>query len=413
MSKNPYILKNGKEHQKFTKTGIWKVRTKHRYDIGLLNSLVLFFKNTNFTVYDFGCGDASYSKALIEKEIDVKCYDGNPNTVTITDGLGEILDLVSDFKLPIRDWVICFEVGEHIPKEYESKFIENLCKHATKGIILSWSITNQGGSGHVNCQDNEYVKSCLRKHGFIDNKKLENIFRENITKKNRYFRKTIMIFEKQTTEKFSPLRLVEEFKKVQDLPNFIFYHVGLSLRNLEIKETECWKGLRCRQYPEELASLLEFAKTNNITSYLELGCNTGGTLLALDSYLRSNGVNIQSLGIDKRYKPLKVYENYNKKYPNCKIIQQDALIFIPKHNYDLGFIDIDHSYETTKKAFDILKNSCRFIAFHNIYCKSYPGVGKFWNEIKVFYFSLEILNTDNRFPKPLGIGVLKMPANKI
>ena len=35
------------------------------------------------------------------------------------------------------DWVICLEVAEHIPKEYEETFVNNLVKATPNGIVLS------------------------------------------------------------------------------------------------------------------------------------------------------------------------------------------------------------------------------------------------------------------------------------
>ena len=59
------------------------------------------------------------------------------------------------------------EVGEHIPKEYEDIFINNLHNNNNKGIILSWAILGQGGFGHVNEQNNDYIKSKMSNLGYI------------------------------------------------------------------------------------------------------------------------------------------------------------------------------------------------------------------------------------------------------
>merc|ERR1739842_266376 len=64
------------------------------------------------------------------------------------------------------DWAMSIEVGEHIPAESEDIFIDNITKHACKGIILSWAVPGQGGQGHINEQYNGHVIEQLKKRGF-------------------------------------------------------------------------------------------------------------------------------------------------------------------------------------------------------------------------------------------------------
>lgn len=53
---------------------------------------------------------------------------------------------------------------------------------------------------------------------------------------------------------------------------------------------------------------------------------------------------------------------------------------LPKIQYDLGFIDGDHSYEGTKKDFDYLKDKCKYIIFHDVY--SCEGKRKCFEELE-------------------------------
>ena len=76
------------------------------------------------------------------------------------------------------DWVISLEVGEHIPKEYENIFIENLHKNNIRGIVLSWAIKGQGGDGHVNEQDNYYIKNIFQDLCYENDLEAENTLRE-------------------------------------------------------------------------------------------------------------------------------------------------------------------------------------------------------------------------------------------
>ena len=100
------------------------------------------------SVYDFGAGLGWYGKALLaDDEGDgfrlrsYKAFDGAENIQDIfPDGFVEHLDLSKPVYLSVRDWVLSLEVGEHIPRQYESAFIDNLHRHNTQGIVLSWAI---------------------------------------------------------------------------------------------------------------------------------------------------------------------------------------------------------------------------------------------------------------------------------
>ena len=48
------------------------------------------------------------------------------------------------------DWVMSFEVVEHLPPQFEDIFLKNLERHNSKGIILRWAIQWQEGFGHFN-----------------------------------------------------------------------------------------------------------------------------------------------------------------------------------------------------------------------------------------------------------------------
>ena len=138
---------------------------KHCYDSGLNDVLLKHLKGKS--VFDFGCGDGNYLKNLKEVCNIVKGCDGNPHTEGLTDGLGFEADLSIPQDFGEYDWVISFEVGEHIPKEFEDVFIDNLCNHAKEGIIMSWAYPNQPGEGHINCQTTEYIIEKMYDKNFL------------------------------------------------------------------------------------------------------------------------------------------------------------------------------------------------------------------------------------------------------
>ena len=196
----------------------------HIHDELLQESLLDFFKKENVTgVVDFGCGRGYYAKFLNDNNIPTDCYDGSPDTKTKTDGMCDVLDLAIDFDLNKQyDWVLCLEVGEHIPAKYFDAFIKNLCKHCNKGIVLSWAIKYQHGLGHVNCRSNQYIKNILSELGYINDIDAENKLRQNTVQK--WFRNTIMVFRKSSEYKDNKIKnrmtniSIDDFYKTNQVP---------------------------------------------------------------------------------------------------------------------------------------------------------------------------------------------------
>ncbi len=179
--------------------GYWcgkDVLEQHAFDPYLGRELVHFFLEEKAkSVADFGCGLADYVKMLRVYHIDCQGFDGNPDTPSLTDGVAEVLDLSQPFRLNKSfDWVLSLEVGEHIPPLYESTFIENLERHAKVGILLSWGIEGQGGFGHVNLRNNDYIKKLFRDKGYRDDLLVEQRLREHASLS--WFKKTLMVFRK-------------------------------------------------------------------------------------------------------------------------------------------------------------------------------------------------------------------------
>jgi hypothetical protein len=165
-----------------SKKGYWldeRLTHYHCTDKKLCKELVSFFKKeNNITVADFGCGLGEYVRHLNDNDIFAHGYDGNPMTSTYNEKC-YILDLSKPIDLDIYDGVISFEVGEHIPKECEDVFIENMHKTNKYGIILTWAPPHHAGYGHINCRDIDYIVNKICNLGYTLDIEATNQFRKN------------------------------------------------------------------------------------------------------------------------------------------------------------------------------------------------------------------------------------------
>lgn len=194
---------------KINSRGYWENPTAegHGHDEGLAKALVEFLEDNRdgiMTIWDVGCGDGYYTKYINEYG-NFLCFglDGNPNTESIAGEDCEIVDLSLPINFPSKSWVLCLEVGEHIPAEYEQTFLQNLDRLNRDGIILSWAIRGQGGDGHVNCLDNWEVIERMVNMGYHIDMSDTNRLRNKCAKYPEtgwWFRNTLMVFRRNIIE---------------------------------------------------------------------------------------------------------------------------------------------------------------------------------------------------------------------
>ena len=185
------------DNYEISERGYWigEVPECHAFDGVLAQAIANFFiEEQAQAVVDFGCGTGAYVAHLRKSGISAEGYDGNPETAALSSGIGKVLDLSQPVHLDAVDWVMSLEVGEHLPKQYETTFIENLMRHAKKGIVLSWAVKGQGGTGHFNEQDNDYIKAIFAKQGYINDLGAETQLREKA--QCGWFARSLMVFRK-------------------------------------------------------------------------------------------------------------------------------------------------------------------------------------------------------------------------
>ena len=180
-------------------TGAWTVTEEftHFLDRGLVEALARHFRDSS--VLELGAGTGCYTSALRRAGIPVRAYDGAPGIAELTGGLVHTADLTSDLTLQLgkksADWVLCLEVGEHIPRKHEDVLLHNVLDTARKGVIISWS--NNDGNGHVNRRPNEYVIEEMERRGFEHAPAVTKKLRAAVTRIH-WYRETIMVFRRRS-----------------------------------------------------------------------------------------------------------------------------------------------------------------------------------------------------------------------
>jgi hypothetical protein len=139
----------------------WKV------DPDLWRALMAVLPDTPVRIVDIGAGVGHYVEALSLQGHKVAGVDGIPGIDQLSGGK------VIEFNLtkavgwnPPADWALCIEVGEHIPEQFESVFLDNLAAAATEGLIVSWAYPGQRGRDHINCRLEGWVIDQLGQRGW-------------------------------------------------------------------------------------------------------------------------------------------------------------------------------------------------------------------------------------------------------
>jgi hypothetical protein len=173
----------------------WTADKYHQSSPALAEFLINYLKHSNY-VYDFGCGNAFYISELAKEGFSCQGIEGfklnnflHPNVT------------VADLSKPMRclrtGSVISLEVGEHIPKEGEQVFLNNITSHCDSDLIISWALPDQPGIGHVNCQPQEYIIDQIEKRGFIFLPVNTLEARNNVDDNCDWFRRTLLIFKRK------------------------------------------------------------------------------------------------------------------------------------------------------------------------------------------------------------------------
>ena len=168
-------------------------------DKRLMPRLVHYFKTRRVaetaSLGDFGAGGGWYSHVFNKYPwLTSSPFDYSPPPGSAVQFVDLSRPLGGD--MPVFDFVLCLEVGEHVPKALEDVLLDNIVSRARRGIVLSWALPGQNGTGHVNERSNNYVIGRMAKRRWTYRPHTSFVMRE--AAKFWWFRRTIMVFEPET-----------------------------------------------------------------------------------------------------------------------------------------------------------------------------------------------------------------------
>lgn len=172
-------------------TGIWVEPHNYVHDEPMVAELgKVFLEHDVLTSLDIGCGDGFVSKELSGLGILTLGIDGY-----VVDNHKNMLFVRHDLSAPLItnpfDAVTSFEVGEHIPAEFEDIFFKNLIQAEPRILVVSWAKPGQNGKGHVNCKPYEYISTRLSSFGY----KLDEVTTERLQSvSKRYWHQNNLMF---------------------------------------------------------------------------------------------------------------------------------------------------------------------------------------------------------------------------
>lgn len=157
------------------------------------------------SVFDFGCGLGYYVNFLNnylaeENPFDAHGFEGTQGikTIALTPAVIE-MDITKRMDLATeKGSVICFEVMEHLlPGEQEEAALQNINNFCDQWLVLSWAVVGQGGHGHNNCRNADYVVPRMEAFGFTLDTELTASARAAGGQDLPYFNNTLYVFKRK------------------------------------------------------------------------------------------------------------------------------------------------------------------------------------------------------------------------
>lgn len=181
---------------KIKSTGAWDYNNStkgNHFDEPLAENLNTLLNNN--TLLDFGCGLGKYINYIQTRNPDIKTIGIEPfvsESQRLVANCIVTQDLTETFDLGVKGNVMCLEVLEHIPQQFEDIAVDNIVRHCNDWLVISWAVPKQSGHGHVNCKSLEDVVNLFESKGFV--------FQQHLSVKIRkqarlwWFRNNVCVF---------------------------------------------------------------------------------------------------------------------------------------------------------------------------------------------------------------------------
>ena len=182
-----------------SETGVWSEEEQHAhiFSYNIAKWVKDFLRQRGLSyIYDFGCGSGKYTEYFNEVGLFCQGFDGHLPNNKVEKVYQH--DLTTPLELRVACNILCLEVWEHIPAEYEDAFLDNIIDNLgiRAYLILSVAVEGQEGLGHVNCRSNEYVINKLQERGVTYLPELTEQIRKEPEPYVSYFKNNLMIFKK-------------------------------------------------------------------------------------------------------------------------------------------------------------------------------------------------------------------------
>lgn len=180
------------------KTGIWSEDEAwtHAFSYSTAKYIGDYFEK-DVPVIDLGCGKGTYVQYLIDRGFkDVSGIEGSE-----LENMDSDIIFRWDLSQPLNNLshsgnVISIEVFEHIPRQFEAQFVQNILNCCSGKLVLSVAVEGQPGLGHVNCRNNDYVIALFEGQGFKFQAERTAEIRAKVEPHVDYLRNTLMVFER-------------------------------------------------------------------------------------------------------------------------------------------------------------------------------------------------------------------------
>ena len=166
-------------------SGAWRLHNDSAWPHGHIVDQTFAFALTQYitrkrpvghplTLLDVGAGVGGYGAFFAgckgAAAITWTGIDGSDGVESLSEGAPSRVSQVnlcgSSEAIGIHDWVISFEVGEHLPRDCLAAFLHTLDRSNRYGAVLSWGHYGQPGIGHITPRAARDVAAAMRFLGY-------------------------------------------------------------------------------------------------------------------------------------------------------------------------------------------------------------------------------------------------------